>query len=119
MTAFHATPTTTTTTAQALGRRVLIFSQLTSMLDILEDFMEAQGHEYRRLDGGNKAEERPGLIAAFNAPDSPIFAFLISTRAGGLGLNLQSADTVIIYDRCAQGVVSVSCRLGGPFTYLT
>ena len=78
---------------------MLIFSQLTSMLDLLETLMEIEGHEYLRLDGGTKVEERPGLIEAFNAPGSPVFAFLISTRAGGLGLNLQSADTCIIYDR--------------------
>lgn len=71
------------------------------MLDILEAFMQERSHEYLRLDGATKAEERPGLIDEFNAPNSPVFAFLISTRAGGLGLNLQSADTVIIYDRCA------------------
>lgn len=86
---------------QALGRRVLVFSQLTSMLDILEAFMEERGsdHEYLRLDGATKAEDRPGLIEEFNAPGSPVAAFIISTRAGGLGLNLQSADMVIIYDR--------------------
>ena len=54
--------------------------------------------KYLRLDGSTKSEERSELLAKFNAPDSPYFVFLLSTRAGGLGLNLQTADTVIIFD---------------------
>ena len=56
------------------------------------------GFKYLRLDGSTKPEERGHLLALFSAPDSPYFMFLLSTRAGGLGLNLQVADTVIIFD---------------------
>lgn len=83
---------------KASGHRVLIFFQMTQIMDIMEDFLRLRGLGYLRLDGGTKAEERSELLKLFNAPDSPYFAFLLSTRAGGLGLNLQSADTVIIYD---------------------
>ncbi|KAK9462202.1 SNF2 family N-terminal domain-containing protein [Lipomyces oligophaga] len=80
------------------GHRVLMFFQMTQIMDIMEDFLRLRGMEYLRLDGGTKAEDRSDLLKLFNAPDSPYFAFLLSTRAGGLGLNLQTADTVIIYD---------------------
>ncbi|KAK9470896.1 SNF2 family N-terminal domain-containing protein [Dipodascopsis tothii] len=80
------------------GHRVLIFFQMTQIMDIMEDFLRLKGMEYLRLDGGTKADERSDLLKKFNAPNSPYFAFLLSTRAGGLGLNLQTADTVIIYD---------------------
>lgn len=83
---------------KASGHRVLIFFQMTQIMDIMEDFLRLRGLGYLRLDGGTKAEDRSELLKLFNAPDSPYFAFLLSTRAGGLGLNLQSADTVIIYD---------------------
>jgi len=56
------------------------------------------GYKYLRLDGSTKPEERGHLLEMFSAPDSPYFLFLLSTRAGGLGLNLQVADTVIIFD---------------------
>jgi ATP-dependent helicase STH1/SNF2 len=83
---------------QATGHRVLIFFQMTQVMDIMEDYMRFKGIQYLRLDGSTKAEDRTSLLEMFNAPDSPYFAFLLSTRAGGLGLNLQTADTVIIYD---------------------
>ena len=57
-----------------------------------------QGYQYLRLDGATKSEDREGLLKAFNAEGSPYFVFLLSTRAGGLGLNLQAADTVVIFD---------------------
>lgn len=82
----------------ATNHRVLIFFQMTQIMDIMEDFMRLLGYQYLRLDGGTKADERSDLLKKFNAPDSPYFAFLLSTRAGGLGLNLQTADTVIIFD---------------------
>ncbi len=82
----------------ALGRRVLIFSQFTKSLDYLEDLCYLLGFIYCRLDGNTPADARRGLIDSFNAPGSDKFLFLISTKAGGLGLNLQSADTVIIFD---------------------
>ncbi|XP_062597362.1 chromodomain-helicase-DNA-binding protein Mi-2 homolog [Saccostrea cucullata] len=80
------------------GHRVLIFSQMTKMLDILEDFLEYEGYKYERIDGGITGSQRQDAIDRFNAPDAPQFAFLLSTRAGGLGINLATADTVIIYD---------------------
>ncbi|KAK9235186.1 SNF2 family N-terminal domain-containing protein [Lipomyces kononenkoae] len=83
---------------KATGHRVLMFFQMTQIMDIMEDFLRWRGMEYLRLDGGTKSEDRSDLLKKFNAENSPYFAFLLSTRAGGLGLNLQTADTVIIYD---------------------
>ncbi|XP_041797805.1 chromodomain-helicase-DNA-binding protein 4 isoform X1 [Chelmon rostratus] len=80
------------------GHRVLVFSQMTKMLDLLEDFLENEGYKYERIDGGVTGNLRQEAIDRFNAPGAPQFAFLLSTRAGGLGINLASADTVIIYD---------------------
>ena len=80
------------------GHRVLIFSQMTKMLDILEDFMEGEGYKYERIDGGITGALRQEAIDRFNAPNAQQFCFLLSTRAGGLGINLATADTVIIYD---------------------
>jgi ATP-dependent helicase STH1/SNF2 len=71
---------------------------MTQIMNIMEDFLHLRGYKYLRLDGSTKADDRSELLKQFNAPDSPYFIFLLSTRAGGLGLNLQSADTVIIYD---------------------
>jgi ATP-dependent helicase STH1/SNF2 len=82
----------------ASGHRVLMFFQMTQIMNIMEDFMRLRGLKYLRLDGSTKADDRSELLRVFNAPDSPYFCFLLSTRAGGLGLNLQTADTVIIYD---------------------
>ncbi|TYI61369.1 hypothetical protein E1A91_D10G168200v1 [Gossypium mustelinum] len=80
------------------GHRVLLFSQMTHLMDILEIYLRLNNFMYLRLDGSTKTEERGTLLKKFNAPDSPYFMFLLSTRAGGLGLNLQTADTVIIFD---------------------
>ena len=80
------------------GHRVLLFSQFTSMLDLLEDYCELRNLPYVRLDGETNRVQRRLDVRRFNAPKSPLFIFLISTRAGGLGLNLASADTVILYD---------------------
>lgn len=80
------------------GHRVLIFSQFLSQLDIIEDFLSGMDMSYRRLDGGMSSLEKQKRIDAFNAPNSEIFAFLLSTRAGGVGINLATADTVIIMD---------------------
>lgn len=80
------------------GHRVLIFSQMVRMLDILGDYMDYRGHAYQRLDGTIAAAPRRIAIDHFNAPDSTDFCFLLSTRAGGLGINLMTADTVIIFD---------------------
>ncbi|KAF2238631.1 hypothetical protein EV356DRAFT_440228 [Viridothelium virens] len=82
----------------ATGHRVLMFFQMTQIMNIMEDFLRLRGFNYLRLDGSTKADDRSELLKQFNAPDSPYFCFLLSTRAGGLGLNLQTADTVVIYD---------------------
>lgn len=80
------------------GHRVVLFSQFTSMLDILSDYLSLKGYQFARLDGSTNRVQRSIDIAAFNRPNSPMFAFLLSTRAGGLGVNLQTADTCILYD---------------------
>ncbi|XP_066578642.1 chromodomain-helicase-DNA-binding protein 3 isoform X2 [Amia ocellicauda] len=80
------------------GHRVLIFSQMTKMLDLLEDFLDFEGYKYERIDGGITGSLRQEAIDRFNAPGAPQFCFLLSTRAGGLGINLATADTVIIFD---------------------
>nr|XP_043873739.1 chromodomain-helicase-DNA-binding protein 4a isoform X2 [Solea senegalensis] len=80
------------------GHRVLVFSQMTKMLDLLEDFLENEGYKYERIDGGITGGMRQEAIDRFNAPGAQQFAFLLSTRAGGLGINLATADTVVIYD---------------------
>ncbi|EMR10860.1 hypothetical protein PNEG_01006 [Pneumocystis murina B123] len=80
------------------GHRVLIFFQMTTIMNIMEDYLNFKGYKYLRLDGSTKADDRSAAMKEFNHEDSDIFIFLLSTRAGGLGLNLQSADTVIIFD---------------------
>ncbi|EED17711.1 chromatin remodeling complex subunit (Chd3), putative [Talaromyces stipitatus ATCC 10500] len=80
------------------GHRVLLFSQFLDNLDIVEDFLDGLGLFYCRLDGSMGAHEKQKKIDAFNAPDSTYFAFLLSTRSGGVGINLATADTVIIMD---------------------
>uniref|UniRef100_M4C5P4 Uncharacterized protein n=1 Tax=Hyaloperonospora arabidopsidis (strain Emoy2) TaxID=559515 RepID=M4C5P4_HYAAE len=83
---------------KAAGHRVLMFSQMTQLMHVLEDYFNYRGFRYLRLDGSTSADEREQRMFMFNAPDSPFFIFLLSTRAGGLGLNLATADTVIIFD---------------------
>ncbi|XP_051928976.1 chromodomain-helicase-DNA-binding protein 1-like isoform X2 [Hippocampus zosterae] len=78
------------------GHRVLLFSQMTRMLDILQDYMEYRGFSYERLDGSVRGEERNLAVKNFSSTD--IFVFLLSTKAGGVGLNLTAADTVIFMD---------------------
>ncbi|KAL4893936.1 SNF2 family N-terminal domain-containing protein [Aspergillus ambiguus] len=80
------------------GHRVLIFSQMVKMLDLLGEYMEFRGYSYQRLDGTIAAASRRLAIEHFNAPASSDFAFILSTRAGGLGINLMTADTVILFD---------------------
>ena len=84
------------------GSRVLVFSQMTRVLDILEDFMRMPQHlalgTYCRIDGGTAHEDREQQIDEFNEPGSKHFLFMLSTRAGGLGINLWTADTVVLYD---------------------
>ncbi|XP_060092741.1 chromodomain-helicase-DNA-binding protein 1-like [Heteronotia binoei] len=78
------------------GHRVLLFSQMTRMLDILQDYMDYRGYSYERLDGSVRGEERHLAVKNFGA--QPIFVFLLSTRAGGVGMNLTAADTVVFVD---------------------
>ncbi|KAJ7859520.1 SNF2-family ATP dependent chromatin remodeling factor snf21 [Mycena olivaceomarginata] len=80
------------------GHRVLIFFQMTKVMDIMADFLTMMGWKFLRLDGVTKTEERANFVQLFNAKDSEYKVFILSTRAGGLGLNLQTADTVIIFD---------------------
>ena len=97
------------------GHRVLIYSQMTRMIDLLEEYMShrwgryhtvhrhedhdtgCRQHSYMRLDGSSKIHERRDMVADFQSR-ADIFVFLLSTRAGGLGINLTAADTVIFYD---------------------
>ena len=83
---------------QARGSRVLIFSQMTRLLDILEDYCLLRQYKYCRIDGNTAGEDREAMIDAYNAEGSDKFIFLLSTRAGGLGINLYTADTVVLYD---------------------
>ncbi|PLB40109.1 putative chromatin remodeling complex subunit (Chd3) [Aspergillus candidus] len=83
---------------QRRGHRVLIFSQFLDNLDIIEDFLDGLGLLHCRLDGRMSSLEKQKQIDNYNAEDSPYFAFLLSTRSGGVGINLASADTVIIMD---------------------
>ncbi|KAK4794121.1 hypothetical protein SAY86_012115 [Trapa natans] len=80
------------------GHRVLLFSTMTRLLDIMEEYLQWRRLVYRRIDGMTSLEDRESAIVDFNSPDSDCFIFLLSIRAAGRGLNLQSADTVIIYD---------------------
>jgi chromodomain-helicase-DNA-binding protein 1 len=86
------------TRLKAGGHRVLIFSQMVRLLDILTDYLVLKGYKFQRLDGSVGSEARKKSVDHFNAPGSTDFVFLLSTRAGGLGLNLETADTVIIFD---------------------
>ena len=82
---------------QAGGHRTLIFTQMTKVLDILERFLNLHGHRYLRLDGSTRIEQRQALTERFNS-DPRILAFILSSRSGGLGINLTGADSVIFYD---------------------
>lgn len=94
----------------AAGHRILLFSQMTRTLDILQDFLELRNYTYERLDGSVRAEERFAAIRSFSsqpvkgtiksqANEDTAFVFMISTRAGGVGLNLVAADTVIFFEQ--------------------
>ncbi|KAJ3183529.1 hypothetical protein HDU87_006854 [Geranomyces variabilis] len=83
---------------KAAGHRILMFFQMTQVMDIMEDYLRFKSHHFLRLDGHTKAEDRTVMLKMFNGKEDPPFIFLLSTRAGGLGLNLQTADTVIIFD---------------------
>ncbi|KAF4613338.1 hypothetical protein D9613_011056 [Agrocybe pediades] len=83
---------------KAKGSRVLIFSQMSRVLDILEDYCLFRGYKYCRIDGGTAHEDRIAAIDEYNKPGSDKFIFLLTTRAGGLGINLTTADVVVLYD---------------------
>ena len=82
---------------KASGSRVLIFAQMTTMLDLLETYLRARQHKFVRLDGSTKVSDRAAVVSGFQSDDS-IFVFMLSTRAGGLGINLTAADTVIFFE---------------------
>ena len=82
----------------AAGRRVLVFATMTRALDVIQDALGRRGLPCERLDGGTPGPDRDAAVARFNDPSPGPFAFLLSVRAGGVGLNLQAADTVILYD---------------------
>ncbi|RFN50289.1 adenosinetriphosphatase [Fusarium flagelliforme] len=94
---------------QAGGHRALIFTQMTKVLDILELFLNIHGHKYLRLDGATKVEQRQILTDRFNN-DPRILCFILSTRSGGLGINLTGADTVIFYDQDWNPAMDKQCQ---------
>ncbi|KAK0724992.1 SNF2 family N-terminal domain-containing protein [Lasiosphaeris hirsuta] len=94
---------------QAGGHRALIFTQMTKVLDILEQFLNIHGHKYLRLDGSTKVEQRQILTDRFNH-DPRILCFILSTRSGGLGINLTGADTVIFYDQDWNPAMDKQCQ---------
>jgi SWI/SNF-related matrix-associated actin-dependent regulator of chromatin subfamily A member 5 len=83
---------------QAKGHRVVLFSQFTQTLDVINDYLELRGYRHCRLDGQTNRIMREVLVSKFNKPGSELFVFCLSTRAGGEGINLASADTVILFD---------------------
>lgn len=78
--------------------RVVLFSQFTSVLDILDDYCTMRGFKHCRFDGSTARAKRNHIVNQFNAEGSDFFVFLMSTRSGGMGLNLQTADTCILFD---------------------
>jgi SNF2 family DNA or RNA helicase len=80
------------------GHKVLIFSQMTRCLDLLADYLKYRQWQYERIDGGIRGSLRQAAIDRFSLPGSDRFVFLLCTRAGGVGINLTSADTVVIFD---------------------
>jgi SNF2 family DNA or RNA helicase len=82
---------------KAGGHKALIFTQMARMLDILEVFLNLHGYTYLRLDGSTRPEQRQLLMQRFNS-NPKLFVFILSTRSGGVGMNLTGADTVIFYD---------------------
>lgn len=94
---------------QSGGHRALIFTQMTKVLDILEQFLNIHGHRYLRLDGATKVEQRQALTERFNS-DNRILAFILSSRSGGIGINLTGADTVIFYDMDWNPAMDKQCQ---------
>jgi SWI/SNF-related matrix-associated actin-dependent regulator of chromatin subfamily A member 5 len=86
------------TRLKAQGSRVLLFSQMSRVLDILEDYCWWKNYQYCRIDGQTSQEARVDAIDEYNKPNSEKFLFLLTTRAGGLGINLTTADIVVLFD---------------------
>ena len=80
------------------GHKVLIFSQMVRVLNILEEFLKFRNYNFERLDGNSRAADRHTAVERFRKASTNTFVMILSTKAGGLGLNLTAADTVIIYD---------------------
>ncbi|KAL2645131.1 hypothetical protein R1flu_012718 [Riccia fluitans] len=93
------------------NHRVLLVAQMTRMMDIIEEFLKFLRLSYIRVDGSTTAAERERAIVDFNRPECTDFIFLISAGAGGLGINLRSADTVIIYDPCFSPFADIQAQL--------
>ncbi|KAG0668333.1 swr1 complex component [Maudiozyma exigua] len=91
------------------GHRALIFTQMTKVLDILEQFLNYHGYLYMRLDGATKVEDRQILTERFNSDDK-VTVFILSSRSGGLGINLTGADTVIFYDSDWNPAMDKQCQ---------
>ncbi|XBW35561.1 hypothetical protein QEN19_001136 [Hanseniaspora menglaensis] len=91
------------------GHKVLIFTQMTKILDILEIFLNYHHYTYSRLDGATKIEDRQLLTERFNS-DPKIFTFILSSRSGGVGINLTGADTVIFYDSDWNPAMDKQCQ---------
>lgn len=87
---------------------------MTRMLDVLEDFCSMRSLSYCRIDGQTSSEDRDNQIASFNAKGSDTFVFLLSTRAGGLGINLTAADVVVLYDSDWNPQMDLQARLPCP-----
>ncbi|CAE6436278.1 unnamed protein product [Rhizoctonia solani] len=85
------------TELKAGGHRVLVYFQMTRMIDLMEEYLVYRQYSYLRLDGGSKLEDRRDMVRDWQTNPN-IFVFLLSTRAGGLGINLTAADTVVFYD---------------------
>ena len=83
---------------KAGNHKLLIFSQMIRVLDIIEDYLINKKYIYERIDGRIRGNQRQEAIDRFSRPDSDRFVFLLCTRAGGLGINLTAADTCVIYD---------------------
>lgn len=80
------------------GKKILIFSQFVYVLVLLEEYLRYRGYKYEKIDGSVKSKERQNSIDRFNDPEKKRDVFLLSTKAGGLGINLTSANIVIIFD---------------------
>lgn len=106
------------TRLRAKRHRVLIFSQMTRMLDLIAGYCDERGYGCCRIDGSVHWEARRDQIARFNDVSTDAFVFLLSTRAGGLGLNLTAADTVIIYDSDWRVRLVLGRMHNSPFFFL-